>query len=116
MQRCWRKYERIRSWSSAAGCRSIRCRKRSSWARAFCDRISSETRVRGQTSTSQMTFRLIVVLLLASFGAAAQEIETPPPMTTVVVPIVGRVLGANDVHWRTEVELRNDQRGELNVV
>jgi len=63
-----------------------------------------------------MTSRLIALLLLAPLGAVAQEIETPPPMTTVVVPVVGRVLGANDIHWRTEVELRNDQRSEVNVV
>jgi hypothetical protein len=58
----------------------------------------------------------MLVLLLAPVTAGSQSIDATGPMTTVTVPVVGRCLGANDVHWRTEVELRNDQRSEINVV
>ena len=37
-------------------------------------------------------------------------------MTSVVVPVVGRCLGANNVRWHTDVELRNDQRNEVTVM
>jgi hypothetical protein len=64
-----------------------------------------------------MSFRLAVALLLVCGAAIAQTTdETPPPMTTVVVPVVGSVTGANDVHWRTDVQLRNDSRSDISVV
>jgi hypothetical protein len=58
----------------------------------------------------------MLALLFTTTAAAAQDVEVTGPMTTVIVPVVGRCLGANDVRWRTEVELRNDQRTEVNVV
>jgi hypothetical protein len=58
----------------------------------------------------------MLALLLTTATAAAQSIDVTGPMTTVIVPVVGKCLGANDVRWRTEVELRNDQRSEVNVV
>ena len=58
-------------------------------------------------------FCLIATTLTAPFAHAQNE---TPVMTTVVVPVVGSILGMNNVRWRTEVELRNDTRGEANVV
>jgi hypothetical protein len=64
-----------------------------------------------------MSLRLALVLLLACSGAMAQsEIDQTPATAKVVVPVVGSVLGANDVRWRTDVELHNDGRTEVTVV
>ena len=64
-----------------------------------------------------MSLRLALVLLLACTAAMAQsEIDQTPPAVKVVVPVVGSVMGANDVRWRTDVELRNDARTEVTVV
>ncbi|HSP15609.1 MAG TPA: hypothetical protein VLV78_12730 [Thermoanaerobaculia bacterium] len=64
-----------------------------------------------------MRLRVIAALLLAAAAANAQTtVEQPPPVSTVVVPVAGRVVGANDVHWHTDLELRNDQRSEVTVM
>lgn len=64
-----------------------------------------------------MNLRVAIVLLLACTAAMAQtEPEQTPPASKVVVPVVGRVTGANDVHWRTDVQLHNDTKSELTVV
>jgi len=64
-----------------------------------------------------MSTRLAIALLFVCTAAVAQtEVDQPPPMTTVVVPVVGNVVGANDVHWRTDVQLRNDSPKEISVV
>lgn len=47
---------------------------------------------------------ILLALLAGTFGAQAQ----PDPTTTVVVPVVGSVLGMHDVRWKTDVELVND--------
>lgn len=60
-----------------------------------------------------LLFCLIATTLFAS--AARAQSETPI-MTTVVVPVVGSILGLDNVRWRTEVTLRNDSRAEANVV
>ncbi len=52
---------------------------------------------------------LATILLAAT--ASAQT-----PTVSVLVPIVGSVVGANDVRWKTDVELLNDTRGEMFVV
>ena len=64
-----------------------------------------------------MSLRLALALLLAcTAGMAQTEIDRNPPTSKVVVPVVGSVTGANDVHWRTDVELRNDSGAEITVV
>ncbi|HSP34106.1 MAG TPA: hypothetical protein VLU46_07325 [Thermoanaerobaculia bacterium] len=57
--------------------------------------------------------RLIAALLLAATTAAAQ---TSTDMSTVVVPVVGSVTGVGNVHWHTDLELRNDLRTDVNVM
>ena len=56
--------------------------------------------------------RFLPVLLLFTATAAADEVAS----TTVVIPVVGSVVGPNDVRWKTDVELHNDLRGEATVV
>jgi len=64
-----------------------------------------------------MIGRVAIAAILACTAAMAQsEVEQAPPTSTVVVPVVGTVIGANDVKWRTAVELHNDSRNELTVV
>lgn len=43
---------------------------------------------------------------------AAQQAEA---VTMVVVPVVGNVVGVNEVNWKTDVELRNEQTAEMTV-
>jgi hypothetical protein len=54
-------------------------------------------------------------LLVASLLAVTASAETPQSVIRLV-PVVGSVVGANDVRWRTDVELRNDTRQEVFVV
>jgi hypothetical protein len=64
-----------------------------------------------------MRLRVIAGLLLAAATANAQTtVDTPPPLSTVVVPVAGRCLGANDVRWHTDLDLRNDQRADVTVM
>jgi hypothetical protein len=51
--------------------------------------------------------RRCLPLLLVLFAAMARAQE-PEPVTTVIVPVVGRILGANAVQWHTDVEIVND--------
>jgi hypothetical protein len=46
-----------------------------------------------------------LVCLAAAAVAAAQQAEEP--VTTVIVPVVGSVIGMNGVSWKTDVELVN---------
>ncbi len=41
--------------------------------------------------------------------------QQPPVVTSVVVPVVGSIVGANGVRWKTDVELHNDQRSDVTV-
>ena len=59
---------------------------------------------------------LLILGLAAATAARAQPSDPPLDMTTVVVPVVGSVIGATGVHWKTDLELRNDQNVELNVL
>jgi hypothetical protein len=54
------------------------------------------------------------VLAAAALCAVTASAQTPPSVS-VLVPIVGSVTGANDVRWRTGIELRNDSREEMFV-
>ncbi|MEO8036389.1 MAG: hypothetical protein ABI837_18275 [Acidobacteriota bacterium] len=58
--------------------------------------------------------RIGILLALAAWPAIAQNTDLPP-MTTVVIPVVGSVLGANGVRWKTDLELRNDGPAEATV-
>jgi hypothetical protein len=54
----------------------------------------------------------VIFVLLAAFGAAAAD----APNVSVLVPIVGSVMGMNNVRWKTDVDLFNDSRSEANVM
>ena len=54
-----------------------------------------------------MRFRLLLMLLLTAGPAAAQEVAT------AVVPVVGSVVGATMVRWRTDVEIVNDTGSDV---
>jgi hypothetical protein len=53
-----------------------------------------------------------ILLLLAAFGAAAAD----APNVSVLVPIVGSVMGMNNVRWKTDLDIVNDSRAEANVM
>lgn len=59
--------------------------------------------------------RRIVYAVLALFSAAAAVAQNAPSSIRVVVPIVGSVLGANEVRWKTDIALTNDTREPLFV-
>lgn len=61
--------------------------------------------------TMPRTAALMFALLTASWAAA----QAPPPTVRVIVPIVGSVLGANEVRWKTDISLTNDTRESLFV-
>jgi hypothetical protein len=52
--------------------------------------------------------------LVATMCATAAAAQTPQSVS-VLIPIVGSVVGANDVRWKTDVELYNDTREEMFV-
>jgi len=54
-------------------------------------------------------------LLIALALPALTLAQTAPQSVRVVVPVVGSVIGANEVHWRTALELINDSRAEVTV-
>lgn len=53
--------------------------------------------------------------LLAGMLFAATASAQTAQSVTVLVPIVGSVVGAGDVRWKTDVELHNDTREEMFV-
>jgi len=55
--------------------------------------------------------KILLLLLLASPALAQESRES----VRVVVPVAGSVLGANDVLWRTALELTNDTGSEATV-
>ncbi len=68
--------------------------------------------------------RLIAVVVAAALvaGPALVAQTTPPqpppepePVTTVVIPVVGSILGANGVRWKTDLELHNGESHEVTV-
>jgi len=58
--------------------------------------------------------RLLTAILLLLATVAAEGAEAPN--VSVLVPIVGSVVGMNNVHWKTDVDLFNDSRSEANVM
>ena len=63
-----------------------------------------------------MICRLALLMMLVCSAAGAQEADQPSGTSRVIVPVVGNVTGPNDVHWRSDVELRNDSRNDVTVV
>jgi hypothetical protein len=63
------------------------------------------------------TFSFVICLLLAAMPAVPQEPQPQQeePVTTVIVPVVGSVLGMNGVTWKTDVILANDLGAEVVV-
>ena len=70
--------------------------------------------------------RLIAVVVAAALLACPalvaqtgpQEPAPPPepaPVTTVVIPVVGSVVGANGVRWKTDLELYNGESNDVTV-
>lgn len=57
---------------------------------------------------------LLGLLLLAAPFARAQQ-EAPPPAVTAIVPVVGAIVGAGEVQWKTDVALQNPGRSEATV-
>ncbi len=55
--------------------------------------------------------RSILAALLVAGAASAQT----PQTVSLLVPIVGTVVGAGDVRWKTDVEISNDSREEMFV-
>jgi hypothetical protein len=60
--------------------------------------------------------RLLTSLLLILGAIAASAADSPPPSVSVLVPIVGSVMGMNNVRWKTDIDLFNDSRTEANVM
>ncbi|MGH7487910.1 MAG: hypothetical protein ACREMY_20265, partial [bacterium] len=59
--------------------------------------------------------RTFATLLLLLAAAGLNAAEAPPQSVSVLVPIVGSVVGINNVHWKTDIDLFNDTRAEANV-
>jgi hypothetical protein len=56
--------------------------------------------------------KVYAVALLFALSATAQE---PPPSVSALVPVVGSVLGANEIVWHTGLELENASQQETTV-
>lgn len=54
-----------------------------------------------------------ILLLIVAGGAYAAG---PPRSVSVLVPIVGSVVGINNVRWKTDIDLYNDSGSEENVM
>ena len=54
------------------------------------------------------------MILAATLFAVSATAQTPPSVS-VLVPIVGSVVGANEVRWRTGLELHNDTHDDMFV-
>src|SRR5207237_10378082 len=59
-------------------------------------------------------FSMLASLLMAMIIAAAPSGQTTQSVS-VLVPIVGSVVGSDDVRWKTDLELHNDSREEMFV-
>lgn len=58
---------------------------------------------------------IALTLLLGGAPLLAQTPSKEVPTTTVLVPVVGSVIGASNVIWKTDVELVNDSHQEVDV-
>jgi hypothetical protein len=57
----------------------------------------------------------VLTAILLLLGAAAAE-AADAPNVSVLVPIVGSIVGMNNVRWKTDVDLFNESRSEANVM
>jgi hypothetical protein len=60
--------------------------------------------------------RVLISILLLIGPAATYAAGAPPPSVSVLVPIVGSIVGINNVQWKTDIDLYNDGRSEANVM
>lgn len=58
---------------------------------------------------------LVAFLLLALPAVPQENASAELPTTSVLVPVVGSILGANQVRWKTDVELVNDLGSAIDV-
>lgn len=58
---------------------------------------------------------ILMGLLISALTMRGDDGSDQPPMITVIVPVVGNVLGENEVRWKTDVELRNNVGVEILV-
>lgn len=68
--------------------------------------------------TSDFRMRALSITFVVLVTALSAQAQAPPPeepVTTVIVPVVGSVLGMNGVIWKTDVELLNNLPGEATV-
>lgn len=59
--------------------------------------------------------RVLTSILLLLFAAGADAADAPQSVS-VLVPIVGSVVGINNVRWKTDIDLYNDTRTEASVM
>ncbi len=57
-------------------------------------------------------FSLLLILGTLAFPARAQDVA----VSTATVPVVGAVIGLDEIYWRTDVALRNDKPYDVEVV
>jgi len=48
-----------------------------------------------------------ILIFLVATGALAAD---PPQSASVLIPVVGSVIGINNVRWKTDIDLFNDTR------
>jgi hypothetical protein len=60
--------------------------------------------------------RSLIPILLLLAPATSYAAEATPQSVSVLVPIVGSVVGINNVRWKTDIDLFNDGRSEANVM
>ena len=58
---------------------------------------------------------LLIAALLPLAAAAQTASQSAPQSVRAVVPVVGSVDGANEVRWRTALQLVNDSRADVTV-
>jgi hypothetical protein len=59
--------------------------------------------------------RVLTAILLLLTAVAATGADAPKSVS-VLVPIVGSVVGINNVRWKTDIDLYNDSRSEASVI
>jgi hypothetical protein len=58
---------------------------------------------------------VLTALAIVAPGLPLHAADAPEPQTQVVVPVIGSVIGAGGVRWRTELRIVNNQRREITV-
>jgi hypothetical protein len=59
--------------------------------------------------------RVLTAFLLLAAAAGSYAADAPKSIS-VLVPIVGSIVGQNNVRWKTDIDLFNDARTEANVL